>query len=114
MKLSNKYPLQYTPGPQDSPHKIGSGSGTGPLDYESRDPVPDPETLPFKYFLTNYHSILKNNNNKQVAQRTMIAHLSPMCQGQISFQKHINGPWKPEARNQTHPSFYACPGYQQL
>ena len=38
---------------------------------------------------------------KQVAQRATIAHLSPMCQGQISFQKHINGPWKPEARNQT-------------
>ena len=51
---------------------------------------------------------------EQVAQRATIAHLSPMCQGQISFQKHINGPWKPEARNQTHPSFYACPGYQQL
>ena len=44
------YPLQCTPGPRDSPHKIGSGSGTGLLDYESRDPVPDPETLPFKYF----------------------------------------------------------------
>ena len=52
--------------------------------------------------------------HKQVAQRASIAHLSPMCQGQISFQKHINGPWKPEARNQTHPSFYACPGYQQF
>ena len=25
--------------------------------------------------------------DKQVAQRAMIAHLSPMCQGQISFQK---------------------------
>ena len=24
---------------------------------------------------------------KQVAQRATIAHLSPMCQGQISFQK---------------------------
>ena len=31
-----------TPGPQDSPHRIGLGSGTGPLDYGSRDPVPDP------------------------------------------------------------------------
>ena len=32
---------------------------------------------------------------KQVAQRATIAHLSPMCQGQISFKKkqqHINGP----------------------
>ena len=25
------------------------------------------------------------------------------------FKKHINGPWKPDALNQTHPSFYACP-----
>ena len=30
------------------------------------------------------------------------------------FKKHINGPWKPEARNRTRPNFYACPGYQQL
>ena len=27
---------------------------------------------------------------------------------------HINGLWKPEAQNRTRPSFYACPGYQQL
>ena len=65
MKLSNKYPLWCTPGPRDSPHRIGSGSGTGPLDYESRDPVPDPETLPFKYFLANYHSILKKSKKKR-------------------------------------------------
>ena len=52
--------------------------------------------------------------NQQVAQRATIAHLSPMCQGPSHFKKHINGPWKPEARNQNHPSFYACPGYQQL
>ena len=26
-------------------------------------------------------------------------------------KKYINGPWKPEARNRTRPSFYACPGY---
>ena len=25
------------------------------------------------------------------------------------FKKHISGPWKPEARNRTRPSFYACP-----
>ena len=24
------------------------------------------------------------------------------------------GPWKPEARNQTRPSFYACPGHQHF
>ena len=48
---------------------------------------------------------------KQAAQRATIAHLSPMCQGQILFQKHINGPLKLEARNRTRLSFYACPGY---
>ena len=50
MKLSNRFPLYCTPGTRDSRHMIGSGSGTGPLDKESRDPVPDPEKLPFKYF----------------------------------------------------------------
>ena len=30
----------------------------------------------------------------------------------LILKKHINGPWKPKARNQTRPSFYACPGYQ--
>ena len=28
-----------------------------------------------------------DHSEKQVAQRAMIAHPSPMCQGQISFQK---------------------------
>ena len=67
-------------------------------------------------FTTAYEAARRclDSQKEQVAQRATIAHLSPMCQDQISFQKHINGPWKPEARNQTHPSFYACPGYQQL
>ena len=39
------YPINTTTGPRDSPHRIGSESGTGPLDHESWDPVPDPETL---------------------------------------------------------------------
>ena len=39
----------------------------------------------------------------QVAQRATIAHLSPMCQGQISFQKI-----------QTHPSFNACSCYMKV
>ena len=53
---------------------------------------------------------------KQVAQRATIAHLSPVCQRSnlIKFEKHVNGPWKPEARNRNRPNFYACPGYQQL
>ena len=42
-------------------------------------------------------------NQKQVAQRATIAHLSPMCQGQISFQKI-----------QTHPSFNACSCYMKV
>ena len=40
---------------------------------------------------------------EQVAQRATIAHLSPMCQGQISFQKI-----------QTHPSFNACSCYMKV
>ena len=40
---------------------------------------------------------------KQVAQRAAIAHLSPMCQGQISFKKI-----------QTHPSFNACSCYMKV
>ena len=50
--------------------------------------------------------------DKQVAQRATIAHRSPMCQGQISFQKK-KYKWAIETRgpNRTRPSFYACPGY---
>ena len=40
---------------------------------------------------------------KQVAQRATIVQLSPMCQGQISFQKI-----------QTHPSFNACSCYMKV
>ena len=40
---------------------------------------------------------------EQVAQRATIAHLSPMCQGQISFKKI-----------QTHPSFNACSCYMKV
>ena len=40
---------------------------------------------------------------EQVAQRATIAHLSPMCQGQISFKKI-----------QTHPSFNACSCYMKI
>ena len=43
------------------------------------------------------------SKNKQVAQRATIPHLSPMCQGQISFQKI-----------QTHPSFNACSCYMKV
>ena len=42
-------------------------------------------------------------SDQQVAQRATIAHLSPMCQGQISFQKI-----------QTHPSFNACSCYMKV
>ena len=52
------------------------------------------DDLPFKRFL---HTL------KQVAQRAPIAHLSPMCQGQISFQKI-----------RTHPSFNACTCYMKV
>ena len=50
---------------RDNPHRIGSGSGTGPLDYESKDPVPDPETLPFKYFHGQLSFYLKNETKTE-------------------------------------------------
>ena len=34
--------VSQTTGPRDSPHRRGSGSGTGPLESVSRGPVPDP------------------------------------------------------------------------
>ena len=49
-------------------------------------------------------SMLKyKEKRKQVAQRATIAHLSPMCQGQISFRKI-----------QTHPRFNACSCYMKV
>ena len=42
-------------------------------------------------------------NLKQVVQRATIAHQSPVCQGQISFQKI-----------RTHPSFNACSCYMKV
>ena len=44
-----------------------------------------------------------HRHGKQVAQRTTIAHLSLMCQGQIAFQKI-----------QTNPSFNACSCYMKV
>ena len=44
LRKNDDIQINITPGPRHSPHRIGSGSGTGPLDYESRDPVPDLET----------------------------------------------------------------------
>ena len=45
--------ILHTPGPRGSPHRVDlgsrlvvSGSVTGSLNSESRDPVPDLETLP--------------------------------------------------------------------
>ena len=54
------------------------------------------------------HTVLLTGSLKlskwiQVAQRATIAHLSPMCQGQISFQKI-----------RTHPSFNACSCYKKV
>ena len=34
--------VSQSTGPRDSPHRRGSGSGTGPLESVSRGPVPDP------------------------------------------------------------------------
>ena len=58
----------------------------------------------FQHHTTPSHqNVATHEKNKQVAQRATIAHLSPMCQGQISFQKI-----------QTHPSFNACSCYMKL
>ena len=56
-----------------------------------------PPKIPRLYIATN------DADKKQVAQRATIAHLSPMCQGQISFQKI-----------RTHPSFNACSCYMKV
>ena len=55
------------------------------------------------YFWSFEISVNILRNQKQVAQRATIAHLSPMCQGQISFQKI-----------QTHPSFNAWSCYMKV
>ena len=68
------------------------------------------------YMLTHFASVSLNifhfkhlfffqlsREHKQVAQRATITHLSPMCQGQISFQKI-----------RTHPSFNACSCYMKV
>ena len=79
MKLSNKYSLLCTPGPRDSHHRIGSRSGTGPLDYESRDPVPDPETLPFKYVFGQLSFNLKKQKNEKHGSLVVSAHTGLRC-----------------------------------
>ena len=78
MKLSNNYPLLCTPGPLNSPHRIGSGSGTGSLDYVSRDPVSDPETLPFKYFFGQLSFYLKKKTEKH-GSLVVSAHTGLRC-----------------------------------
>ena len=54
-------------------------------------------------FFKNVQSKHATTIFQQVAQRATIAHLSPMCQGQISFQNI-----------QTHPSFNACSCYMKV
>ena len=43
----------------------------------------------------------KIQTKKQVAQRATIAHLSPMCQGQISFKKTYKWAMETRGRNST-------------
>ena len=52
---------------------------------------------------TPKHELWGSELMEQLAQRATIAHQSPMCQGQISFQKI-----------QTHPSFNACSCYMKV
>ena len=48
--------------------------------------------------------------DKQVSQRATIAHRSPMCQGQISFQKAYK--WAMEARGpKSNSSELLCPSW---
>ena len=42
--------ILYTPGPRDSPYRVGSGSGTEPLDFGSSGPVPDPRDTTIFHF----------------------------------------------------------------
>ena len=41
-------------------------------------------------FILSQTVLMSIINKKQVAQRATIAHLSPMCQGQISFKKNMS------------------------
>ena len=54
-------------------------------------PVPQNQNFILILLITPSH-----HHQKQVAQRATIAHLSPMCQGQISFQKTYK--WAMETR----------------
>ena len=53
------------------------------------------KSMAYQRHVSSWFSVSPRQTNsgiwigKQVAQRATIAHLSPMCQGQISFKKHI-------------------------
>ena len=57
----------------------------------------------------------KGNDHSPVQCAKVKSHLKKQQKKkQTKKTTNINGPWKPEARNQTRPSFYACTGYKQL
>ena len=64
-----------------------------------------------KSYLT--HPYLTHGTDKQVAERAMIAHLNPMCQSQISFQKTYEWAMEitglKERQVKQHDSFMATP-----
>ena len=69
MTLFYKYQLLCTTGPRDSPYRVGSGSGTRPLDFVSRDPVPDPETLPTRKWTPPLEGLVKQRKERSFCER---------------------------------------------
>ena len=53
--------VSQTTGSRDIPHRRGSGSGTGPLEWVARGPVPDPETLRYRIGWTDENKISAYN-----------------------------------------------------
>ena len=68
-------------GPRATPHWVGSASGTGLRDPESRDPVPDPETLPFTNVQENY---LRKIMGLELMNYNSVSPLCTVCV--VSFQ----------------------------
>ena len=80
-------------------HRIGLEAGTGPLDYESRDPVPDPETLHFKYFFDKLSIYLKKKQktknktkqNKTTNKQTNEKHGSLVVSAHTGLSARMSG-----------------------
>ena len=73
------------------------------LDLKAANCIVSGPIWPKFELVRDFMHVLVTYKYKQVAQRATIAHLSPMCQGQISFQKI-----------RTHPSLNACSCYMKV